>query len=344
MSKVKPSTKEQLIHYLLGNISLGTYDKKFLVNLETSYLIPKKPLTSNQANLLEKIIVRYKRQLAKQEISSEEAIQLPWTRQPVPSLPEFTETHLLLVDDELILRCPYKSAFLKDFKKLDIHGKWESEDRLWRIPANTYSLKTVKQCIEKHYDKINYCEFIVDILKPLEEFSVEDTWNPTLKFINGIFYVVAITPALNTALDDLSFDIDLANLARFVAKGIEIDQSVIDKYKETYTEKQIQFAIDLMVKMDIGDNDLIDLLAVLKPDLIVFSEYISSVKPFFNVVKEKLTMYNMRLMTQTYAQVVDISGYDYIIAVESGLSLKHQMIPYVSKLVQVVNSKPIIIK
>lgn len=344
MTKVKPSTKEQLIHYLLGNISLGTYDRKFLVNLETSYLTNKKPVTTNQANLLEKIVLRYKRQLAKQEVSSDEANALPWTREPIPSLPEFTETHLLLVDDELILRSPYKSAFLKDFKKLDIHSKWEADDRLWRIPATTYTLKIVKECIERHYNTINYCEYIQDILKPLETYTSLYLWNPTFKYINGNFYVVSVSTALSESIKDLSFDIDLSNLARIAARGIEIDNTVIQKYKETYTEKQIQFAIDLSVKIDIGDHELVDLIATLKPDLVVFSEYVSSVKPFFSVVKEKLNMYNMSFVTQTYTHNVNLSDYDYIIIVESGLSLKHQILPYVSKLVQVVNSKPINIK
>jgi hypothetical protein len=44
MQVLKPTTKEQLIHYLVNHISLGTYDKKFLSNV---YEI-NKPLTTNQ--------------------------------------------------------------------------------------------------------------------------------------------------------------------------------------------------------------------------------------------------------------------------------------------------------
>lgn len=124
MSVIKPSTKEQLIYYLLNHISLGTYDRKFLSNLQTMYMVSQKPVTTNQSRLLSRIILQYKRQLLKHEITVDQANALPWTREPIPSLPEFTETHLILVDDELILRSPYKNIFVKDFKKLDIYGKW----------------------------------------------------------------------------------------------------------------------------------------------------------------------------------------------------------------------------
>ena len=59
MSKVKPTTKEQLIHYLLHNVSLGTYDNRFLTNIETNFIGAGKPVTSNQSDLLTKITFRY---------------------------------------------------------------------------------------------------------------------------------------------------------------------------------------------------------------------------------------------------------------------------------------------
>ncbi len=56
MTKVKPKTKEQVIYFLISNISLGTYDKRFLSNLESMNVVAKKPLTTNQATLFEKIM------------------------------------------------------------------------------------------------------------------------------------------------------------------------------------------------------------------------------------------------------------------------------------------------
>lgn len=345
MSVIKPSTKEQLIHYLLNHISLGTYDRKFLSNLQTMYVITQKPVTTNQSALLSKIILRYKRQLLKHEITVDEANMLPWAHEPVPSLPEFTETHLILVDDELILRSPYKSAFVKDFKKLDIFGKWEQEDRFWRIPANTYTLREVKKCIEQHYSKINYCEQLTKLLQEIDTLSEKDYWNPTYVNKNGNFYVTPITESLHNAIEKIPFDIELNNITRLVSCGINIDNSVLELCSDKYSDKEIDFIKSPVTSIEHLDPQLSDLLVALKPDLVIFLEYVSGMKPYIKTIKEKLKEFNIKTITPVYSNLaVDMTQHDYIVIVETGISLRQQILPYASKIVQVVKTKPIYVK
>lgn len=345
MSKVKPSTKEQLIHYLLNNISLGTYDRKFLVNLETIYLTTQKPVTTNQSELLSKIILRYNRQLAKQELSVDEANTLPWTRQPIPSLPEFTETHLILVDDELILRSPYKAAFIKEFRKLDVHGKWEYDDRLWRIPASTHTLFKVKKCVEHHYTTVNYCEKITNLLQQVAKYKEDDIWNPTIVHTNGMFYVSPITEPLANSIANIPLDDDLKHISRIVASGVDVSDSALCEYRKKYSDKELEFATSSIVKIEHLDSELVDLILSVKPDLVIFIEYLGAMKPYLKSVKDKLKEYNIKTITPLYSNLqIDMNEHDYIMIVETGLSLKQQILPYASKLVQVINNKPIDIK
>ena len=343
MSKVKPSTKEQLIYFLISNLSLGTYDRRFLTNLETINLQKKKPLTSNQAELLDKIVLRYKRQLTKLEIDTDQVISLPWSIQPIKSLPQFTETHLYLIEDELILRSPYKNSFIKDFKKLDLHAKWEPDDRLWRIPANTYTLKTVKKCVEYHFEKVNYDEYITKLLDAISVLE-NSSWEPTYKYLNGNFYVLNINEHLSDALKDIPFDISLKTLSRLSSLGIKVDDTVIEKYKEIYPETDIRFSFDLVSKIDQGDTKLLDRILSLNPSLVVFSEYISSVKPYLSIVREELKQHNIPVTSITFGKHVNILKEDYVVLIESGMSIKQHFLPYVSKVVQIVNSNPITIK
>jgi hypothetical protein len=344
MTKVKPTTKEQLIYYLINNVSLGTYDRRFLSNLESMFLTNNRPLTTNQADLLNKIVHRYSRQLAKYELSANELVTLPWTKQPVESLPQFTETHLILVDDELILRSPYKSTFVKDFKKLDIQGKWEHDDRLWRIPASTHTLKVVKNCIEKHYSKINYCEDISSALDTISHLDTANSWKPTYVYTNGNFLVSCANEYLLEAIRDIAFDLTLDTLARLVAYGITIDQTVIDKFKEKFIEDEILFASDFTSKIEMNDSTLGSMLVKLKPDIVLFSEYISGARAYLNTVKRYLSDNNMNFADVSFNKTVDVTKYDYVILVESGISIKQQSLPYVGKSVQIVVSKPITIK
>jgi hypothetical protein len=345
MSAVKPSTKEQLIHYLLNHISLGTYDRKFLSSLQTMYVTAQKPVTTNQSNLLSRIILRYKRQLLKHEITVDEANSLPWTHDPIPSLPEFTETHLILVDDELILRSPYKTNFVKDFRKLEIYGKWEQEDRFWRIPANTFTLREVKKCIEHHYPKINYCDQLTALLKDIDSLSEKDYWDPTYVNKNGNFYVAPITESLHNAIEKIPLDIEFKNITRLVSSGINIDSSVTELCRSKYSDKEINFVKSPVATIEYLDPQLSDLLISLEPDLVIFLEYVSSMKPYLKTIKEKLKEYNIKTITPVYSNLaIDMTQHGYIVIVETGISLRQQILPYASKIVQVVNNKPVHIK
>lgn len=344
MTKVKPTTKEQLIFYLISNVNLGTYDKRFLVNLESMYLVSHRPLTTNQSDLLDKIIHRYSRQLAKLEINAFDMVNLPWNIPPVKSLPQFTETHLLLVDDELILRSPYKSAFVKDFKKLDIQAKWEHDGKFWRIPANTFTLHIVKSCIEKHYSTVNYCDSISSMLNAVVDLEKSPDWSPTYKYVNGNFFISAITEPLLNATESIEYKLDLITLSRLVAHGITIDSSVKEIFKEKYSDTEIEFASEFTTKVDLEDPALSKLLVSLNPDIVIFSEYISASRVYLSTVKNLVKGAGIPVSNITYANPIDISDYDYVILVESGISIKQQVLPYVSKAVQIVNSKPIPIK
>lgn len=343
MTKVKPSTKEQLIFYLIGNISLGTYDRRFLVNLESMHLVKHRPLTTNQSDLLNKIIHRYSRQLAKHEISANEAVALPWTNPPIESLPQFTETHLILVDDELILRSPYKSAFIKDFKKLEIQAKWEHDDRFWRIPASTHTLREVKTCIEKHYATVNYSDELNAMFNEIAPYTNAKTWAPTYKYVNGNFIIAPVNQHILDAIEDIPFDVELATLSRLVAAGIDIDYTVKLKFKERFTDAEINFASSFNSKIDLDDPSLGYMILALKPDLVLFSDYLAGAKLYLNSVKNYLSAKAVPVATVSYSKIADVEQYKFAVLVESGTTIKQQSLPYVSKSIQVVNSRPIVL-
>ncbi len=312
------------------------------MNLESLHLANSKPLTTNQSDLLNKIILRYSRQLSKQELFAEELVSLPWTREPIPSLPQFTEVHLLLVDDELILRTPYKNTFVKDFKKLDLYAKWEHDDKFWRIPASSHTLSRVDSCINHHFNKVNYCDVLRPMIESLDEFK-NTSWDPVYKVSNGNFYVGSITPMLYDAIEHISFDTTLDSLARIVACGIEIHDSVLEKFREKYTESQIRFAVERVSKIEIGDFQLNSLILDLKPDAVVFMEHTATSKTFLLNTKEFLKTHNIEMVSMPFSRIVELSKFEYPIIIEPGISHK-QIVPYANKIIQMVNSSPIHIK
>ena len=340
----KPKTKEQLIYFLVSTIKLGTYDKRFLSNLETMNLVNKKPLTTNQASLLDKITSRYKKQIEKLEIHVDELLNLPWDNTPIPSLPQFTEVHLLLVDDELILRSPYKKDFVTEFRNLEINPIWHKEDRFWRMPANSYTLKVIKNSIEKHYTKINYCDSIKSMLDSTSIYDAK-IWNPAFCHINNNFYVVATSPMLQQAIEHLSFDIDLALLPRLKRFGINIDQSVIDEYLKKFSQEEIDFAINDVVEFNYSDENLVDYLLQIKPDLIVINDSfkLGHLRKAKTLLENKITC----IIRNKDEQILsDLHEYEFPVLLTGKVFTATYALKYAcgtSKVIHIVNNDPVII-
>ena len=232
MSKIKPNTKEQLVDYMLKYISLGTYDKRFLNNLINLNFVAKNPVTTNQSALLDTIVSRYRRQFAKKEIDSNDMIALSWTLQPVPSLPTYTEAHLAIEDDIILLRSPFKTSFVKDIKTIS-YGKWDRSTKTWSFPMSESVLKNVMNLVNVHYENINYCTVIKEIIDILLPYEKNKYWNPTLIKTNDNIYVVACNQSLMNSISHIPLTTDIKNLARLMYMGITISDSIIESLTES---------------------------------------------------------------------------------------------------------------
>lgn len=340
MKKVKPKTKEQTVYFLVSNISLGTYDKKFLTNLESLHITLGKPLTTNQAALLDKIILRYRRQLRKLEIDADELIALEWNTKPIPSSPQFTEVHILLVDDELILRSPYKKDFVTEFRSLELSSSWVSEDKFWRMPANSYTLSKVKSCVEKHYTKINYCENLQELLDTIKQYEGPLEWNPTLVYTNGNYIVFATTEVLDEVTKTISFDNSLKSLSRVTALGIKIHESVYNKYLEIYDKADLDFFIEKISEVEHTDSSLCDKITRLEPDIVLMS----TLKLYgLSEVKSELEKNNIKChVVNQYSDYIDTRSYEFPIFIGHGITTKNHSTPiWAKKIIMMVNSHPI---
>ena len=291
MTKMKPKTKEQLIYFFISNISLGTYDKKFLLNLQVLNLAQKKPLTTNQAELLDKITLRYRKQLSKLEIGVQEMLDLPWNNTPVQSLPQYTEAHLSLNEDTLILRSPYKKEFVSEFNKLNLSNKkqWDRVGKYWSIPANSYTLREVNNQLEKHYGKVNYCDKLSKLLSDIKGYQSIKYWDPTYMYVNGNYMIVGISEALHDAIIDIPFETELHTLSYLAQFGIKIDDSVIEEFLLKFDADAVSFATESRINVELHDESIIKKLLLIKVDLIIFPENITAnTKLYFDFIERQV--------------------------------------------------------
>lgn len=333
-------------------VNLGTYDRRFLTNTLNLNIGAKKPVTTNQSALLDKIIDRYSRQLAKKELSVGELISLPWSLTPVDSKPEFTEAFLRLDDTVFILRSPYKSAFVRAMRELN-YSIWHLDEKFWSIPAGLYTLHRITDLLTEFYDTVNYCPEIISILNQVKEYPADLHWDPTLTKKNGRLYVTAINSSLHDAIKDISLTEEISSLARLVRYGINVDTSLINEVHDAMggakeDMDQLVFSLQNHPKIDIAEpTKLVKYIVDLKPDAVILSDIgTTSYASVMSQIAESLELANVNVIKLAKASDVantDISKYEYPIVLNLGSMRRHNIdLPYsAGKQVHVVNSTPI---
>jgi hypothetical protein len=337
MQVLKPTTKEQLIHYLVSHISLGTYDKKFLSNIyETN-----KPLTTNQNELLDKIVLRYTKQFAKKELIASELINLPWTRPLIVSSPQYTEAHVSTKDENICIRTPYKKDYIMKLKDSKYPIVWDREDRVWYTDYCATTLKYVVEQTETHFNAVNYSEDIKEVIEYLADYENSKYWDPTLVYTNGMYYLVATNEYLFNAVHDLLIDINLHTLTKLVRHGIKIDDSVINNL--SYDRELISFAIETQPTLEADDIVLLsEYLAKIECDLVVVYNSTYFVKFLTSELADMLVDNNIKLMIVDRYQPYDIeeiNRYKCTVFLTNNMRTDSITSIFTDKIIHLVNSK-----
>lgn len=355
MSKVTPINQEQLIYYMLQTLSLGTYDKRFLSNTMQLSIMENKPVTSNQADLLHKITLRYTKQLAKQELDATQLVKLPWKLEPKQSLPEYTEAFISIAESEIKIRSPYKVEFVKALREIE-YVKWDHDTKIWSCPASAYTLKILVRILQAHYTKINYCSEIQKVLDTVNTYKNLKCWEPTLVNRNGLLYIAGINRHLNTALetDNITFDTSLHTLAKLTYYGVQVDDSLVaTKLEEMGNTDQalenIKFALTINPTMEISEPEkIVDMLKLIDADFVLTTDVYGSQSLYGVQLRETLTLNNIKYYLidrgerkVDVAESLNLSQYRMPVFINAQGAWRHNNIKAVAKTITLVNSQPV---
>ena len=252
----------------------------------------------------------------------------------------------------MILKSPYKSAFVREMRSLN-YSIWHIDEKFWSIPAGIYSLHRITDILSEFYDTVNYCPEITAILNQVKEYPTDLHWDPTLTKKNGRLYITAINSSLYDAIKDIPLSEDLASLARIVRYGVNVDTALINEIHDSMggTQEdmdQLLFSLQNDPKVDIADPaKLVKYIVDLKPDVVVLSDIgTTSYAKVMNDLSDSLKLSGInvnRLAKASDIASVDISMYEYPIVLNLGSMRRHNIdLPYsAGKQVHVVNSTPI---
>lgn len=337
---------EEVLDLMLNHVSLSRYDQKFFYNLQITNVLCRKPITSNQASLFKKVVKKYKTQLSKQQFDAEQLSELPWTLGVIESSPNFTHAFISLEGGELILRCPFKQAFIQEFRDHSVMV-WNREKKFYNTEFGLHTLKIVLNCVMKHYQNVKFCADIQEIINEISIYDEHNCWDPTLTRCNGNLYVFNLNESLDSAISHIELNTELSTLALLTSYGIQVSESLNRELQKIYALDDLNFAIHRQVIHEVSDIvGLADKLKKIKCEYALHA----SIHP----TSESETYH------KTLAQYVDfpvqstnMRRFDYpikqyqmsaILKSMSAYSFSGAGSFYAGKIVNLVNSNPIDIK
>jgi len=261
---------------------------------------------------------------------------LKWHVELVPTEKTFLNAYISIEDNILVLRSPFNTHFIQDFRKLhDNVFVWDKNSRTYRSEYSTHALKLLLGAVNRHFKDVAFCPVVSSLLEDIQGHD-NCVWEPTLKKINDQYIIVAINKQLHEVIKDIELNNDPLTLQKLSTYGIKIDTSV------TNNDRFLEFAGSFDNLIDIDDLDaVIDWITALGSNIIFARRnQILYNRQVNDEIRKKLKERNITIYNLEDTEQPGI--------VFKGLHTAHY--PYssdykkVAKIVSLVNSRPIQVK
>lgn len=339
------NSKDKVIRLFLdGTIHLSKKDYSFFYNL--SKIIKQRGLiTTNQSELFDKLVNKYRKQLQKNQKNPDDIIGLSWDCRVVPTLQEYLHSNISVKDNFIEIRSPFKQDFIKQITRYmlpDIENpvleyvnpfSWDKTDRAYKAEYNTTAFKIAITYSNRYFDKTTYCDVAQSLLRQTEELKSVGVWDPTYKKVGDCYYIAACNEILSNHIQNIQLDTEPATLFTLSKLGIKIDENIV---KDDYT---LRVASKYIVFENIDNiNELIGATKLLNVKYVVFGRDLSYQKQIGLELKNLLQ--NNEIMVLPEGNVKEITD-DYFYMTLNSSNTRHNN---ATKIIVLKNNRPVNVK
>jgi hypothetical protein len=332
-------TKEHLIYFMQsGMMRLSKYDLRFVQNLQILAL-EKASLTTNQVALFDKLVDKYRRQLHKHGLTTEQLTILNWDSEVVPSDPKFTEAYVTIDNSNILFRSPFNKKFVDAFNKVPNNPfKWMKERKVYEASYSTHALKLLLSISPEHYPVVNYCPITSGLLNSTEQFNAK-YWSPTLVKTNGNYLIAATNVHVDKAINNLPLSADVDCLVNLSIHGIRVDNAIINN------DPLLKFASEYETEVDFKDVDqLITYLKAIKCDSVLITGQSSMMVQYRRILTNKLKEAEINLDEKNFLEIgsrINNHVNPVMINLASNINVH---VDKLKKIIRMKNSTPVVVK
>jgi hypothetical protein len=238
---------------------LNAFDKKFISDMSdivdksaflVSLNVAKDTYTDKQANLILRIIGKYKRQLEK------EGIEIP-THRNFRSTIRIVDrsTGLSLVNGRLHARFPYQNMLIEQLRAISKvaqgNVKWDVEERVWSFALTEYNVSWTVAFAQHNNFAID--EEVQELFAQILE--IENGLSQSIKLVVNDNHQLEIENVPQSMLEYMaSKNVDTTDIYAMVDCAGELCYEVSDDIKEVLTETDGKQFVELCTQHEIGSK------------------------------------------------------------------------------------------
>jgi len=288
------SSKDQFLKIFVGGtIHVSKKDYSFFYNL-SNIVKQKGSITTNQSKLFDKLVVKYQRQLRKNGYDIQTILDSEWETVVTQTEQEYLDAQINFTDGFIIVKTPYKSEFIKFFRKYVVDDlidsqkqyinpfSWDKTEKVYKAKFSTIAMKVATSYTKKHFENVLICDELKNVLDLVDAYSDVKIWNPTYVKVNGNYYVAATNEVLQGLLDSSEFSDDPKFLYKLSKLGIKVEEDIV---KDDATLRLASEYINVQ-SLDMIDQVIPDLKKIGIKN-ILFSRDLYYQKPISTMIKIK---------------------------------------------------------
>lgn len=243
--------KEDVAKYMIsGSLHLSKKDFGFFNNLQ--YLIKDKgQVTSNQAKLFDKLLMKYQRQFKKNGYNHQNFIDLPWKSSVVESKQEFLDAKIYIQNDQICIKSPFNNNFVSNLRKQNPNFfSWDKTNKLYTADISTASFKQAIDLVTKFYKSVKLCPQLQSIFDEIRNYD-STNWNPTYVKNNDIYFIGSINQIIYDKILYLTLDDSPKTLFELSKLGVKVDDEIIknDDFRRFAAEYKTVVDIESLERM-----------------------------------------------------------------------------------------------
>lgn len=258
-SMIELTRKDDLVSLMLSSaVNLSTYDTRFMYNLQKS-IANNTPITSNQVELFDHLISKYKRQLASLGYDKNVLKTLPWSLRVINSDTKYTDANIFIENGMIYFRAPFNKGFLGAFRSSDNNNfKWNKNEKRFEAKYDTQSLRLIYDLAPKHYATVNHCPIVIELLNSLRQYDAVKYWDPTLVNVTGHLMIASSNESLDNALATVKLELLPRTLLLLSNLGVNIEPAILEDderllfsstLKSEVDSKKLDEALDWLVEL-----------------------------------------------------------------------------------------------